>query len=125
MIDRPRVVLVGNSLLMDGIAISLADTQMRGFERTEMECGDLQERLEALEPDLIVFELDHPLASAVRSLLSAKSELLLIGLDKENCHAVVLNSRKRFTRTMADLCRLVEEEVYPALLSQKEVNIIG
>jgi hypothetical protein len=125
MVDRPCVVLVGTSLLMDGIAISLAGIQMLGLERADLECSDLQERLKRVEPDLIVFELDHPLVSSIRSMLKAKSELLLIAFDIESCHAFVLNSRQQMTKSMADLCRLVEEEVYQALHSRKEVRAVN
>lgn len=120
MVDRPRVVLLGNSLLMDGVAVSLAKAEMPGLERLAMECSDVLACLQAAKPDLILFELDYLPAQWTASLLRAKCQLMLIGLDVENCLAIVINSHQHITHSMVDLCDLVQDLVHPVLRPEKE-----
>jgi len=115
MVNRPVVALVGSSLLMDGVAIGLAHSQMPGVKRIECEGRGTCERLMSLQPDLIIFEIDHPVASAINSLIKARSELLLIGIDVESCQAIVMNCCQYVTHSMVDLCKLVQDEVQQIL----------
>jgi hypothetical protein len=108
MQQRPLVVLLGDSLLMDGVAVSLADRQMLGTIRMDSDVADIRECLETLQPDLILFELDAPQSPSVLSLLSEQPGTLLIGLDLACSRAIVLNSRQHMTRTMNELCLVVQ-----------------
>lgn len=108
MENRPLVVLLGNSLLMDGVAVSLTGEQMPNLVRVEAEFEDLRQRLNSIKPDLIVFELDNPEAQSIISLLKARPELLLIGLDPDCCQAIVLNSSQHQTQSMNDLQNVVQ-----------------
>ncbi len=47
----------------------------------------------------------------VLTLLKERPGILLIALDLESNRVIVLNSRQQFTRTMHDLCQIVEAEV--------------
>jgi hypothetical protein len=69
MEQRPLVVLLGESLLMDGVAVSLAGKGMLGTIRMDSDVVDIRECLETLQPDLVIFELDTPQSSHVLSLL--------------------------------------------------------
>jgi len=115
MVDQPVVALVGSSLLMDGVAIGLANSQLQRLARIECECRRSCERLITLKPDLIIFEVDHPPADIISSLIKTKSDLLLIGIDMEGCGTIVMNCCQTITHTMADLCKLVKDEVRRAL----------
>ena len=108
MENRPLVVLLGNSLLMDGVAVSLADKQMLRMVRIDTETEDIWERMESLRPELIVFELNNPDTPAIISLLKNRTDTLLIGLDLDCSRAFVLNSRQHLTRSMNDLYSVVQ-----------------
>lgn len=110
MEQRPLVVLLGESLLMDGVAVSLADRKMLGTIRMDSDVADIRECLEALQPDLIIFELDAPQSPSILSLLREQPGILLIGLDLACSRAIVLNSRQQMTRTMSELCLMVQAE---------------
>ena len=111
MEKRPLVVLLGNSLLMDGVAVSLTDRRMLGMVRMDRDSGDIRERLQWLDPDLIVFELDDPNGPSIISLLKDCPETLLIGLDLDCSRAIVLNSRQHLTQSMNELQRVVQSVV--------------
>ena len=57
MQKQPLIVLLGDSVLIDGVAAGLAGRQVPEMVRIATFNGDIAERLKALEPDLIVFEL--------------------------------------------------------------------
>lgn len=110
MEQRPMVVLLGESLLMDGVAASLAGKEMLGTVRMNSHVKDIREHLETLQPDLVIFELDEPESPFLFSLLREQPGILLIGLDLACSRAIVLNSRQQMTRTMSELCLMVQAE---------------
>ena len=111
MSNRPLVVLLGNSLLMDGVAVSLTTRQLLGMVRMDVGADDIRQRIRSLEPDLVVFELDKPGTEKIISLIKDQPDLLLIGLDIDCSQAIVLNSRQQPTPSMNDLRRVVQEAI--------------
>ena len=110
METRSLVVLLGDSVLMDGVAVGLEDRQF-GVVRLDATDDDIGGRLTALTPDLIVFELDSPRSPSILSLLREQPDTLLLGLDLTCSQVIVLNSHRYITRTMKELCQLVQTEV--------------
>ena len=126
MEKRPLVVLLGKSLLLDGVAVSLMDQQRLTMVRMESGTNVIQEQLGSLEPELIVFELDSPDAQSIISLLKDQPGILLIGLDLNCSRAIVLNSCQHLTQSMNDLQRVVLGAVnLKALASQGDGFITG
>lgn len=111
MTNRPRVVVLGDSLLVEGVAVSLAKCQQFSLIRIDPAIFDNWQRINFLDPDVIVFELDKPQSSFLLSLLKERPGIMLIGLDVDFNRVIVLNSRQQFTRTVRDLCQIVEAEV--------------
>jgi hypothetical protein len=111
MTERPLVVLLGDSLLMDGVEAGLGSKQALGILRMDTTITDIGERLKSLRPELIVFELDTPRSPAVLSLLREQPGTLLLGLDLACSQVIVLNSDQHPTRTMKELCQLAQTEV--------------
>ena len=107
---RPLVVLLGDSLLMDGIAVGLADRKMPGTIRMDSDVIDLRECLKTLQPDLVIFELGAPQSLAILSLLSEQPGIQLMGLDPACSRVIVLNSQQHLTPTINELCQLVQAE---------------
>jgi len=110
METRPLVVLLGDSLLMDGIAISLAGNQLLEMTRLDAHAIDVRECLHTLKPDLVIFELDTPRLPCILSLLWEQPSILLIGLDLACSRAIVLNSHQHLAPTLNELCRVVQAE---------------
>ena len=111
MEHRKVIVLVGDSLLMDGVAASIADCPKIEVEQIDPAYGDLKQHVESLVPDLIVFELNSPEATSILSLLKKLSGILLIGIDLTSNQVMVVNSQQQLTQTMKDLHRLLQESI--------------
>jgi hypothetical protein len=110
MQPRPLVVLLGDSLLMDGIAVSLAGRKMPGTIRMDSDVLDIRENLKTLQPDLVIFELGAPQSPAILSLLKEQPGIHLMGLDPACSRVIVLNSQQHPTPTMNELYQVVQAE---------------
>lgn len=111
MDNRPVVVLLGDSLFLEGVAMSLADRQRLGVVYMDSFGTDIQERLKSLKPKLIVFELDGPRSPAIFSLLKERPGTLLLGLDLDHNQVLLLKSRQHLAHNMKELCQLVQVHV--------------
>jgi hypothetical protein len=104
-----RVVLLGDSVLMDSVADCLAVRRVPGVLRMARTCID--DQFEALEPDLILSELERPYSDQVLALLQRRPGLAMIGLDLNCSRAIVLGSYQRAIGNMEDLHQLVLTEI--------------
>ena len=121
MADRPLLIVLGDSLLMEGAAVSLAECPQLSLIRLDSSVIDIWPQVDSLKPDVVVFELEIPQSPFVLSLLKERPGILLIGLDLDRNRVVVLNSRQQLLRTMHDLCQIVEAETGAAVrLTLKE-----
>jgi len=102
------VVLVGESLLLTGIALSFVNKQISGVIRIEADVIGLKKRLDFLKPDLIVFDLDMPDMSLIFWLLTECPGIQLIGIESDRNRTIVLNSQQQHTQTMNDLFQLMQ-----------------
>lgn len=108
---RALVVLLGDTVLIDSVAAGLEDTQAFGVVRMDASADGLGERLNALNPALIVFELDTRRSPTILSLLREQPGTQLLGLDLTCSQAIMLKSCQHTTRTMKELCQVVRAEV--------------
>lgn len=108
MEHRPLVVLLGDSILIDGIAVSLGQKEVQGMIHLNTPSLNVSDQLEVLKPDLVVFELDSPYASPAFTLLKKRPSIILVGLDLTCCRAIVLNSQHYIPPTLDDLCQMVQ-----------------
>jgi hypothetical protein len=108
---RPVVVLSGNSLLLDGVASSLATAQLPNLVQLDISGPDLEMRLKSLHPRLILFELNCSFTECLFHILLEQPGALLLGLDCDACQALLLSGSRHVTPTISDLCRLIGQEV--------------
>ena len=106
--ERPLIVLLGDSLLMEGVAMSLSGRRRMSVMRMDACLTDVGDRLRSLDPELIVFELNSPRAPSLLSLLREQPGTPLMGLDLDCSQVIVLNSSRHLTRTMRELGHLVQ-----------------
>jgi hypothetical protein len=119
MEKRPLVVLLGDSVLIEGVAASLGDREAPEVIHVDTPSADIHERLESLEPDLVVFELDSPYASPILSLLKEHPGLTLVGLDLTCSRAIVLNSQPFFAPSLDELVHMIELKAIEGLYVPK------
>jgi len=108
MDKQPLAVLLGDSLLIEGVAMSLEDDgrQLR-VVRMDTALPDIRERLKSLNPKLVIFELDNPRLPTMLPLLREQPGTLFLGLDLDCTQAIVLNSSQHLARNMTELGQLV------------------
>jgi len=106
---RTSIWIIGDSLLMAGIAASFEERTTEKPVRWATVEKDMETRLQAARPNLIIFELNTPGAYLLLDMLREYPGTQLLGID-HNCDQVILmNSTQRPTRTMGDLYRIVQE----------------
>jgi hypothetical protein len=107
MIKRPLVVLLGDSVLIDGVAVSLGGCPELGVARIDTLVIDIEACIKSLKPDLVVFELDSPYSAHILSLLREQPGIQLVGLDLTSNRVLVLNSRQHKTRSMDEFSHVI------------------
>lgn len=105
----PRIVLLGDSVLMDSVAEYLTARRGPGVLRTA--CTSIGDQFEFLKPDLILFELGQPCSDRVMALLQRRPGLSMIGLDLKSSRVIVLGSYQRLIGNMEDLYQVVQAEM--------------
>jgi len=101
------VLLYGQSLLLSGVAASLAECPGLQVARaaTWPEAG---RRLAEAVPDVLIFDLANSNESHILPLLFKNPGLLLIGLDPEHNRAVLLGGQETRALTLERVREIVE-----------------
>jgi len=119
----PRIVLLGDSILMDSVAECLAARWASGVLR--IDCTSICDQFEFLKPDLILFELGQPYSDRVIELLPRWPGLAIIGLDLDCSRAIVLGGCQHVIGSMEDLYQVVQAEIQRQECWHGEVNRMG
>jgi len=106
MEKRQRVVLYGDSLILETVGASLRKYPQ--FEITSLSAPYPSARqLEAMEPDVILFDMGTPRPEAAFSLLATCPGLQLIGIDPETHQTLVWSGRQEPAVVAADLINII------------------
>ena len=111
METRPVVLLVGDSVLMESVALCLRVKHMLDVVWLDPESVDITQCVKIVQPALIIFELDAPQTQSILSLLRDRPGTLLLGLDLACSRVIVMNSHQCVTHTMRDLYQVFQSEV--------------
>jgi len=108
-VPEPRkVVLYGNSLFLAGVEASLTDRTGLEVSRLEANLPDVQERLNALGPDVVILDMAESNAEFALTILREHPGLPLIGLDlSKNNQVLVLSGQEREAFTAHDLTAVI------------------
>jgi hypothetical protein len=107
----PHVLLLGNSILMDGLAESLQMQQPSTVTRVNAAIQEIDQHLSSIHPDLIIYELNHSAANPVFSLLIEHNEVSHLAIDQKNKQIFLYYCKTEPTGSMKDLCDFVSTEV--------------
>ncbi len=108
--SKIRVVLFGKSLILGVLNASLKDDPSLEIIFLSPPLPDSQ-KLGALEPDVIIFDVGATHPESAIDLLQAHPGLMLIGIDPEDGQLMVLSLQRETPLAMADLTRLIQQEV--------------
>lgn len=114
MQEQHLVVLYGNSLLMAGVEASLRGRPDLDVVRIDTALPDAGERLNALRPDVVIFDLTAPHYSEFAiPFLRDHPGLSLIGLDPNSKTVTVLSNQRYTARTVNELAQVIQMQIYP------------
>ena len=108
MEERRIVVLFGDSLLMDAVAVGLSDKQELGVMRIYTPITGVEEQLMSLSPDMIIFDLGAPHLEFIFHLLRDHPGVPLLGLDVTSSKVIVISSQQHTTLTADDLAQMIQ-----------------
>jgi CheY-like chemotaxis protein len=108
---RRKLVLVGDSLLLDVVEVSLGANPDLSVTRVRAAVPDAEERIRSLSPDLVIFDLTAPQLAFVIPLLREQPGVPLIGLDINTSQVVALSGQPYVTLTANDLVDIIQQHV--------------
>jgi len=111
MEERWTVVLYGNSLLLAGVDASLRDREGLELVWIDATLPDAAQRLRALHPDVVVFDLAAPCPQFASSFLTEHPGLPVIGLDVNSSTVIVLSSQQYTALSANDLTQVIQENM--------------
>ena len=116
-----QVLLLGDSVLMDGVAHSLKERRVTSLVYLEEGDDGIEERVHQLKPDLIVYEIGILKTETILSLLCEQDGVLLLALDISSSKVIIQQNHSRYASSMQELCEIILEEFQQRSL-RKEVK---
>ena len=123
MIHERKVVLIGESLLLDAVEASLEDRPGLAVLRVHCATCDAVACLKSLAPDLVIFDLNTPLAGSMWQVLRDRPGLPLLGVDITSSEALVLNSEIFAVETADTLTEVIQQQTAEALCGRMGVGV--
>ena len=111
MTDIRKIVLYGNSLFMVGVEAGLKGKDGLDVLRIDATLPGAGQRLNALRPAAVVFDLADPPSGFVLPFLREHLGLPLIGLDVSSNTVTVLYSQGYTATTVADLAQVIQAQL--------------
>ena len=108
MVRSRKVALVGDSLMLEGVAMRLENRTDVQIIRIDPCTDDIQRRLLTLQPDLILLELQAPWTASLLALLCETPGTEAAVLDFSEQRLVLVSSRHYATQTMDDLLQRIQ-----------------
>jgi hypothetical protein len=105
--EQRLVALYGDNLLMDTVEASLAGNKGLGVIRIHTTVNDVVERLTALSPDLVIFDMNDPNSWFVFALLRERPGTPLLCLDITQSKVIALNCQQFTALTADDLAEVI------------------
>jgi hypothetical protein len=122
MSKRTRILLYGNSLILGGIGAGLRAEdrfEVIGLPRSLPATRDV----EALAPDVIVFDLETPGSAAAFSALESHPDLIILGVSPDDNVVRLWSGRPYRELSIKDLTALIEAGSQPTVALNENVVI--
>lgn len=102
-----KVVLFGNTLLIEGVQIGLRQSADFEIVRITNDLNRLSDQMQISCPDVVIFDLVATQPAAMLDTLRQCSHARLIGLDPNHNTAVELSSQFHSTLSTNDLTQII------------------
>jgi len=108
-----KVVLIGDSLLIAGVEVSLREQPGMDVIRVDIALPDAGQRLGRLQPDVLIFDLaasQSPFSDSnfPASILQEHPGMSLIGIDPSSNNVLVLSGEERTVMAANDLAHVIQ-----------------
>ncbi len=104
------IVLYGNSLVVSTFGANLEGRPGLRLLRVDAGSPGVDQRLEAIQPDIVIFDLVTERAGFAVSLWKTLPGLLLIGVNPDRSELLVLSGRQQQVSCVEDLLSIIQEE---------------
>jgi DNA-binding NarL/FixJ family response regulator len=118
MNTRRLIVLYGDSVLLEGIALDLKNQPTLDVLTLAVDGGEAAQRLAALRPEVIIYDLALTPGDWALPLLPQCPNLRLIGLDVATAQALVVSGAWSAAASLRDLAALIEQTQAPGAPSE-------
>ena len=102
------VLIIGNTVLMDGVEACLRELHMDSLVHWTSPSTDFEKDLNTCHPKLIIFERDAPSANVLLNLLKENPGTYLLGVDCQYQDVLIMNSFQIQINSLSDLQRIVQ-----------------
>ena len=101
----PKILLYGSSILLAGLA-----TQLQSQLNTQVFCHNTLPNLGDLSTlDAVIVDLNDPRTADVLTLLRARSDLKIVGVNAANSAVTVLSGKVYLAQTVEDVVACVTD----------------
>lgn len=111
MVNKPHILLLGDSVFMDSVAESLLEMKTYNVFRIGINIHDIREYLNSLNPDLIVYELNGQNTNPIFTIISEQADTFHLAIDLNSKQIIRLQCHRKPTGSMQELCEFISQEV--------------
>ncbi|MBN1249742.1 MAG: hypothetical protein JXC32_18915 [Anaerolineae bacterium] len=108
----PLVVLFGDSLILDSVEAGLAGDQGFSVLRLRSAHPEIAERLRAISPAMIIFDLNAPCFHSIVPFLRSHAGVPLLGVDINGNIAVSLACTHYLAQSQGDLQAIIRSHIH-------------
>jgi DNA-binding response OmpR family regulator len=116
-----RIAIIGESVLMEGIGVSLAENPLFSVECTGADLADALNLVNKFKPQVIVFDLELPIMQTMLSQMRDLVNLRLVALDDSCDRVLVMDSELFDSPSLADLQELIADSITGSGLTQVDI----
>ena len=102
-----RVSIIGESILVEGIVVSLENNTQMKIQRINADNEDALHLITDFNPKVIIYPLGFPEVEQILSQVRIKPDVRLIGLDIECNQVLVMDSHLHRSLSLEDLQKLI------------------
>ena len=108
---KPQVLLLGESVFMDSVAVSLVECNTSNVVRVCSSTQSARELVNSLNPDLIVYELHTKNTDPIFAIIKEQGDTLHLAIDLDYNQIILLKCQRKPAESMHELCKIINQEV--------------
>ena len=111
MINQSHILLLGDSMFMDGVAESLLKRRSSTVVRSSSSTQEVKEFVNSLNPEMIVYELSEQNANPIFTIIREQVDTFHLAIDLNSKQIITLHCQRKPTGSMQELCEFIGQEI--------------